>query len=474
VLDALARIHESSWDEAQAMVRVLPGTDVDAAQRRLHPVRETALGAYLDLSRGEPERARRAIEQVLRHQYLTPGLRWSGTFKVTAEDEDPATAPDGRRGFDANWRQFVGVALALCLEDHPDAIDHDLQAAIVGAISTAVHGEPEGRIPDWYTNPALMHAWLCDWVGRRTNDPVLQRKAESVATTQLGRLRDQGDVDEYNSPTYDGINLMAGALMVELPTSPLVSELGHTVLDSVGSRLGALYAPTLGAICGPYLRAYAVDLAGYVSLDGLWLALLGAGDVLPDPLTETSVHVHDLYFAPVFRRLLAPVAKTVALDESALQHGTRHGVLRREHRVGEVVSVSLRTESLAVGGESGRVPAFARDQYVPWTLHRRVPGPGRTGWLAVKLGDDTVAVDAVVRRDGSADLTVRAPDGGSAACRVLASEELRPTSTGFETRAGRLVLESPLTRVTAEATRVGHQYLLEFRDPTVHLLAEPS
>lgn len=467
VLEALARIHEASWDESEAMVTVLPGTDENAAARGLHPVRETALGAYLDLSRGNTDRARRAISSVLSHQYLTPGLRWSGTFRVTAEDEDPATASTGLRAFDANWRQFVGVTLALCLEDFADALDDDLRATMVRAISAAVSGEPDGRIPDWYTNPALMQAWLCGWVGRRTDDLALRRHGESIAEVQLARLRAHGDVDEHNSPTYDGINLMAGALMVELPTSPLVVELGQAVLDSVGSRLGALYAPTLGAICGPFIRAYAVDLSGYVSLDGVWLTLLGADGVLPTPLSESSVHVHDLYFAPVFGRLLSPVAEAVSLEQPA--------TLRREHRVGDVVSASFRTETLAVGAESGRLPTFARDQYVPWTIHRRVPDREQTAWMAIKLGDDTQAIDAVLLRDGSADLTVRAPAGeGPAACRVLSSEELRPTAQGFETDAARLVIERPLAGVRQEETRVGHQYLVEFSDPVVEIVAEPS
>lgn len=464
MLNALTRIHAASWDDAVGMVRLLPGTDDSAERRGRHPVRETALGAYLDLSRGETERARRAIVSVLSHQYATGGLPWSGTFKVTAEDDAPSR--NVLRSYDANWRQFIGVTLALCLEDFPDELGEEMSADILTAASAAIHGEPSGRIPPWYTNPALMHVWLCDWIGQRAGDLSAAQAADSIAAEQLARLRGNGDVDEYNSPTYDGVNLMAAALMVEFSTSPLVVELGQAVLEAVGSRLAMLYAPRLGAICGPYLRAYGMDLTQYVSLAGLWLALLGAPNTLPGRLNESTSHIHDLYFAPVFGRLLAAVAPSIPLDQPTN--------LRHEHHAGVVTSVSARNAVFACGAEAGRLPSFARDQYLPWTIHSRPAGQSTTAWTGMKLGDDTERIDAILLRDGTATITVHASPGSSATCRLVVSDDLQPTRDGFQTSSARLVLKQPLAAVSAEPVEVGRQYLLEFHEATAVIVAEPA
>ena len=52
-------MHEQLWDDDRGMVRLYG----------LHLVRETALGAFLDLESGRVERARRALREVLKHQY---------------------------------------------------------------------------------------------------------------------------------------------------------------------------------------------------------------------------------------------------------------------------------------------------------------------------------------------------------------------------------------------------------------------
>ena len=55
---ALLEMHEHLWDDQAGMVRLYG----------LHLVRETALGAFLDLEHGRTDRAVRALREVLRHQ----------------------------------------------------------------------------------------------------------------------------------------------------------------------------------------------------------------------------------------------------------------------------------------------------------------------------------------------------------------------------------------------------------------------
>ena len=63
-----------------------------------------------------------------------------------------------------------------------------------------------------YTKPALMHAWLAHWAGRRPDRPERADRGDALAAAVLDRFRAHGTVDEFNASTYDGVDLVAAAL----------------------------------------------------------------------------------------------------------------------------------------------------------------------------------------------------------------------------------------------------------------------
>ncbi len=101
----------------------------------------------------------------------------------------------------------------------------------------------------------------------------------------MDRFERFGDVDEYNSPTYDGIDLFAFALWTAHPPTPTYERSGAAVLAHLGARISTLYHPRLGAMCGPYIRAYGLDLQRYVSLVGIWLHIVGESPTV-DPADD--------------------------------------------------------------------------------------------------------------------------------------------------------------------------------------------
>ncbi len=235
-------------------MRVAPGVTpgIDLSSLSLHAVRETALGAVVDLRAGNVERAAVALDRVLDHQYVEAGRPWSGTFKVVAEE----AAPPGDGAvewyhYDPNWRQFVGCTLAFVVAEHGGGLPGALATRIEDAIGRCVAGEPPSRIPDWYTNPALMHAWLEAWVGARKGDQALVAAGEARLGRVTARFDRAGDVDEYNSPTYDGVDLFALALWSRFPPTPRFEAEGARLGAAIGARISALYHPRLRAICGP-------------------------------------------------------------------------------------------------------------------------------------------------------------------------------------------------------------------------------
>jgi hypothetical protein len=464
-LRALRALHDRLWDPHAELVRVAPGVNpgVDLSVWQLHGVRETALGAVVDLRHGHVARAAAGLRRVLANQYREPAVPWSGTFKVCAEEPHPPAHAQEWFHYDPNWRQFLGCILAYTLERHGADLPQDLGTAIEDAIGRCVRGEPRDRIPDWYTNPNLMHAWLESWIGVRAHEPERIRDGETRLGRIMERLERNGDVDEYNSPTYDGIDLFAAALWVSMPPTPRFEEAGTDLAARVGARLGCLYHPGLGAICGPYGRAYGMLLTRYVSLAGQWLALAGADPsrVLPPRLDEHTVHVHDLYFLEIFDDLSDTVVQHIPIADVDTPR-------RHEQRFDKVVAVSSLDETCAVGAERGRVATFAKDQYVPFTAH--FLDDDTVAAVGVKLGDATSTVDVQVDDAQTATLVAHGADGVVELVLILSSE---PTVTGPEVRLGGFVVTfsaAPSTVLT-DVKPAGTELRVSFDLATVTMTA---
>jgi len=397
----LARIHERLWDPSCHLERMAPGVTpgVDLSGLGLHSVRESALGAYLDLQLGVTDRAIATLRAVLDHQYEAPDRPWDGTFRVTAEQADPPGAQAVEwLHYDPNWRQFLGTVLMVTVLDHGDRLPDDLSGLITAAVVRCALGESEGRIPEWYTNPNLLHAWVSAHAGVLVGSPDLVVAGLRRAARTVTRLEQLGDVDEYNSPTYDGVDLIAAALWIVHPPAPEFVGWGRLLLDRLCGRLSLLVDPELGTVCGPHARAYGLSMERYVSLLGLWLHCAGLEGAVPAVLDPSTDHVHDLYFAPLIERLAAGVEPPWRLSEVTDER-------RHVQRFGGIDATSVLRPGRSVGWASGPVPGFAADQYVPFVVHCRRPdggvahvalrpGPGVESTLVVEVDAHSHRIEA--------------------------------------------------------------------------------
>ncbi len=403
--DALAAVHEQLWDEPRGLLLVPAGTTpgLDLGALGIHTVRESALGAYLDLQRGRPDRAATALQSVVRLQYDAPGEAWDGTFPVTAEQPAPPDDALEWLHYDPNWRQFLGTVLLVTLFDHADDLPGELVDEMWDAVVRCAAGEPVDRIPDWYTNPNLLHAWVEAHAGRRLGDDGMVARGTARAQRSMDRLAATGDVDEYNSPTYDGVDLLAAGLWTTYPPGDEFVEWGRVLARTLVARLSTLFDPDLRAVCGPYSRAYGTSLDRYVSLLGLWLSVHGVDGVLPAELDAGTDHVHDLFFLPLVARLADGLDLPWALEPV---------VEPRVHvqAVGDVTATSVLQPGCAVGWASGPVPSFANDQYVPFTVHVRDSGGGVTH-IAAHPAAGGGRVDARVNSDDVVELRVEQAGG---------------------------------------------------------------
>jgi len=94
------------WDESAKLVHN-PSPAHNGVEAGHYMVRESswyALGLLLRDAPGDRRRAAAILDAVLKQQYLTPGVKWYGTYRRTPEEPDPSGNSIAFRGYDPNWR----------------------------------------------------------------------------------------------------------------------------------------------------------------------------------------------------------------------------------------------------------------------------------------------------------------------------------------------------------------------------------
>jgi hypothetical protein len=91
--------------------------------------------------------------------------------------------------------------------------------------------------------------------------------------------------------------------------SPLLKTAGARLEAALWRDIAAFYHPDLNNLCGPYDRAYGMDMTRYASLLGLWMWWACGVAAFPDPRRAFG-HAHDFCATP----LLAMAAPLVPND----------------------------------------------------------------------------------------------------------------------------------------------------------------
>jgi len=78
---------------------------------------------------------------------------------------------------------------------------------------------------------------------------------------------------EYNSPTYNGVNLWALAAWRVMAPTPGMAVMGMEMEAGLWRDIARSYHAGLGNICGPYDRSYGMDMRRYFAITGIAIAL---------------------------------------------------------------------------------------------------------------------------------------------------------------------------------------------------------
>ena len=240
----------------------------------------------------------------------------------------------------------------------------------------------------------ILTAFLLQFGAARFNEPDWAVVAERLAAEILGRFRVNGAFDEYNSPTYYGIDLYALALWRSYATSALLRAAGAEIEAVLWRDIAQFYHAGMRNIAGPYDRSYGMDLRRYVACLGMWIWLATGYEYAPFPdLTAPLDHGWDFAVAPVFALvgLRMPADARPHFVAFQGQRQVKHVIANEPQRVATAwigATVMLGAED---SGSSHRV----NDQFHPATIHWLIED-GMVGWIRLR---HSAPVDARAERN---------------------------------------------------------------------------
>lgn len=386
---------DAHWD-VQADLLSIRSEERFSELSTVHHVRETswyALGLLLRGAPGDVQRACQALQAVLRYQFDEPGAVYDGTWYRYMEEPHPGNAAIWR-GYDPNWREFIGTTLAIILLEYEQELPAPLVQDIDLALRKAIRGALTRNLPATYTNIALMNAFLVIFAGERFGQPQWISSGEKMAHEIYRLFTINNAFSEFNSPTYYGVDLYALGLWCTYSSSLWLQQAGAKMEAALWHDIALMYQAGMKNMAGPFDRSYGMDLQCYASTIGLWIWMALGKEYAPFPEIEPVFrHDQDLCLAPHC------VAVGVRAPEDVLP---ALRTFQGERQVERVITNDPRRvvtawigEKLLIGGEYTGYSEPASDQIHPATIHWKSL-QDRIGWIRLVY---TIPVNAYGEKD---------------------------------------------------------------------------
>lgn len=379
------RFADGFFDDRAALLWS-PASEDQGSDRR-HRVRESAWYALGLMQRNQPgdrARALRIVDAVLAQQITAPGEPYHGTFYRAPEEPPPPPDAKPWTDYDPNWRQFIGTTFALLLEDYGAALPPSLPPRLLASIQLAVEGElQQHRLVPSYTNIALMQGYLWAFAADRMHRTEWAQPAAEWTEAVHTLFAEHGTFEEYNSPTYYGVDLYGLALWRKHGVTARQRDLGASMEAALWRDIAEFYHPGLRNLCGPFDRSYGMDMRHYVSLTGVWMALALPSGIAPLPDPDGPMeHAHDFVFAPLFVLLEPRIPDDVQ---------ARFRQFSGEHSLTRIITPQRTAtawlgDRVMLGGESTTFTKAAGtpgNQFHPATMHWQTPDHD-VGWMVLR------------------------------------------------------------------------------------------
>ncbi len=395
---------DTHWDASCNMLRsniTLP--QEKAIQSTRYDIRGTAryaLGLLLRNQHDDSGRAVLALESVLAHQIIAPGLASHGTFARMPEEMQQPENPQVWSDYDPNWREFIGTTLFLILDTFSDELPPDLVARIEDTLRIVVETSVAREVDPSYTNIALLSAYLCNYAGNYFNEASWSDYGEKLGSALFKIYQETETFEEYNSPTYYSVDLIALAYWRSYAPSARLREYGEIMEKGLWKQIGDFYHAGLKNMSGPYVRAYGMDMQRYLAALTLWLWTVLGKESVPLPDLATGDNAHSFTSGPIIAILGSRVPQDV---KSHLIHFQGERVVERKISLDPIIVSSWQSEACMLGGICGK--NFVAPQLHAATAHWKAnDATVNCLYLALMQGDRRV-------RRHSARINARARQG---------------------------------------------------------------
>ena len=413
------------WDE-QAGLLWSPGDMPDPelyTHGNAHTVRDSswyALGLLLRDSPGDRERTARVLGAVLDNQFDAPDRVYHGTFRRSPEEAQPPAPPVEWKDYDPNWREFIMTTIAVILDEWEDRLPPSVIGRIDAAIPKAVAGALARGLRAGYTNISLMNAFMMCFAGWRLGQPEWIKSGE-VMGREIYRLFKQHETfEEYNSPTYYGVDLFALALWRGYSQSQLLRDMGKDMEAALWTDIGRYYHAGLRNIAGPYDRSYGMDMRRYAAVVAEWIWLVTGKERAPFPdIGSRFAHAHDFCFAP-----LPAVVGTQVPVLARYQLQSFQGERQVERTIADAprrVVTAWLSDDIMLGAELSSGSKRGGPQFHPATVHWKASA-SEVGWMRLRHSDpvDARATAGQLNIAGTGELIFEIAAPGIAASAISA------------------------------------------------------
>ena len=135
-----------------------------------------------------------------------------------------------------------------------------------GAMALVLAGQLMGK-PDRIASGRDRLRYFLDWLRDVAPDDIPGPFAERLKAARGGNRelsQGTGDIDEYNSPTYQAVTLHALAGLSNWAADPEIALKARLLQEYLFLLTCARYDPGTRILCGPYSRSYAPNTAGVI------------------------------------------------------------------------------------------------------------------------------------------------------------------------------------------------------------------
>ena len=229
------------------------------------------------------------------HQKLIQDPRlseYSAKIEALLNDSVLETVPVVWDTYEPNIREFILMCFSMLQKHGEKLMSPSLKAELDRSARLAMEGalaRSKSNFTPLNTNIQCMHIFLLDFYGERFQEKAWQDYAVSYAQKMLERYRECHACAEFNSPTYCGVDLSTLGFIRRYSQNPPLIQLASELEEGIWRDMAEFYNPAMRNFCGPYSRAYELDMSIHTCFCDILYWALGENHFPWHPFSIESV-----------------------------------------------------------------------------------------------------------------------------------------------------------------------------------------